>query len=121
MGKKILVFDDDNTLLDVLNIVLCEGGYEIQTSDSTQDIIEKVSIFNPDIILMDNYIPNIGGAAAIKMLKSDKRFDHIKIILITSSVNIISLKNTSGADDYLRKPFDLSLMEEKISNSFLYS
>lgn len=113
--KKILIFDDDKTLLDVLTMVFFEEGYAVEISETSHDIIERVSIFSPDLILMDNYIPEIGGTEAIKLLRTHEQFDHIPVILISASIHIVALKNESKANDYLRKPFDLYELEQLIA------
>ena len=61
MKKKILIFDDDQSILDVFKIIFAENGYEVQISQTSQDILDRVSAFFPDLILMDNWIPEIGG------------------------------------------------------------
>lgn len=113
--KKILVFDDDKTLLDVLTMVFFDEGYEVEISETSHDIIERVSKFGPDLILMDNYIPDIGGTEAIRLLRTYGQFDHIPVIIISASTNIVALKNASKANDYLRKPFDLYELENLIA------
>lgn len=113
--KKILIFDDDHALLDVLSIVFSEDGYEVEISETCHDIIERVSKFSPDLILMDNYIPEIGGTEAIKLLRTYDQFNHIPVIFISASSNIVALKNASKADDFLRKPFDLYELEKLIA------
>lgn len=113
--KKILVFDDDKTLLDVLTMVFFDEGYEVEISETSHDIIERVSEFGPDLILMDNYIPDIGGTEAIRLLRTYEQFDHIPVIIISASTNIVALKNASNANDYLRKPFDLYELEKLIA------
>jgi CheY-like chemotaxis protein len=113
--KKILIFDDDKTLLDVLTMVFFEEGYDVEISETSHDIIERVSTFSPDLILMDNYIPEIGGTEAIKLLRTHEQFDHIPVIIISASIHIVALKNASKANDYLRKPFDLYELEQLIA------
>lgn len=113
--KKILIFDDDKTLLDVLTMVFFEEGYDVEISETSHDIIERVSTFSPDLILMDNYIPEIGGTEAIKLLRTHEQFDHIPVILISASIHIVALTNASKANDYLRKPFDLYELEQLIA------
>lgn len=113
--KKILVFDDDKTLLDVLTMVFFDEGYEVEISETSHDIIERVSKFCPDLILMDNYIPDIGGTEAIRLLRTHGQFNQIPVIIISASTNIVALKNASKANDYLRKPFDLYELEKLIA------
>ncbi|WDF45319.1 response regulator [Chryseobacterium sp. KACC 21268] len=112
--KRILIFDDDLATLEVLQIVLVDVGYEIDISPTSHNIIERVSDFVPDLVLMDHQIPDIGGVAAIKLLRTYREFAKIPVLLVSASNQIVSLKNVSGADDYIRKPFDLGDLETLI-------
>lgn len=114
-----MVFDDDIPTLEVLNIVLGEAGYEIEISETTHHIIDKISTFFPDLILMDNQIPDIGGVAAIQKIRTQKEFITIPVILISASTDIVSLQKNSGAEDFIRKPFDLGELEGLINKYLL--
>lgn len=109
--KKVLIFDDDVNILELCSIVLMEYGYEVEVSETSHDIIEKVSKTNPDVILMDNWIPDIGGIEATQLLKKSKNFNHIPVIYFSANNDIHLLAQTAGADAYLSKPFDLSELE----------
>ncbi|MFC4163841.1 PleD family two-component system response regulator [Epilithonimonas zeae] len=113
--KKILIFDDDTTLLELISIIFEDGGYEVDISQTSHNILEKVSEFYPDIILMDNWIPNIGGIEATKLLKSQEEFKHIPVIYVTANNDIESLAESAQADDFVAKPFDLEDLEQKVA------
>ncbi|RKD13730.1 response regulator receiver protein [Pelobium manganitolerans] len=114
MKKKVLIFDDDVNILELCSIILTECGYEVATSETSHDIIEKVSEMHPDAILMDNWIPDIGGIEATQMLKRDERFKNIPVIYFSANNDIKSLAEKAGADAYLAKPFDLDELENLI-------
>lgn len=112
--KRILIFDDDTIILEVISIIFEDAGYEVKISETSHDIIEKVADFHPDVILMDNWIPNIGGVEATQMLKSHPEFKDIPVIYVTANNDISALAKEAGADDYIAKPFDLVDLEEKV-------
>ncbi|MBD3904079.1 response regulator [Chryseobacterium sp. Ch-15] len=113
--KKILIFDDDKTILEVITIIFEENGYQVEISETSHDIIEKVSQFKPDVILMDNWIPRIGGVEATKLLKSNEEFKSIPVIYVTANNDIVALAKEAQADDYVAKPFNLEDLEEKVA------
>jgi CheY-like chemotaxis protein len=78
--KKILIFDDEAAILEVITIIFEENGYDVKISETSHDILEKVADYQPDVILMDNWIPKIGGVEATKLLKSTEEFKHIPVI-----------------------------------------
>lgn len=113
--KKILIFDDDKVILEVISIIFEEGGYDVEISETSHDIIQKVSAFQPDVILMDNWIPNIGGVEATKLLKSHEEYKNIPVIYVTANNDIVALAKSAQADDYVAKPFNLEDLEEKVA------
>lgn len=113
--KKILIFDDDASILEVISIIFQENGYEVGISETSHDIIQRVSDFRPDVILMDNWIPNIGGVEATKLLKSHAEFKDIPVIYVTANSDIKTLADSAKADDFVAKPFNLEDLEEKVA------
>ena len=114
-NKKLLIFDDDAAILEVVTIIFEENGYEVRISETSHDILEKVAECRPDVILMDNWIPKIGGVEATKILKNNEEFKHIPVIYMTANNNIAALASEALADDYISKPFDLDDLEEKVA------
>ncbi|AZB26697.1 MULTISPECIES: response regulator [Chryseobacterium] len=109
--KKILIFDDDTAILEVITIIFEENGYDVKISETSHDILEKVAEYRPDVILMDNWIPKIGGVEATKLLKSTEEFKHIPVIYVTANNDIVALASEAQADDYVSKPFNLDDLE----------
>ncbi|RKE80446.1 response regulator [Epilithonimonas arachidiradicis] len=116
MKKRVMIFDDDEAILEVLQLVLSNAGYEIEVSNTSNDVLADVSAFQPDIILMDHHIPAIGGIEATRLLREHGDFGRIPVLYVSASNNIEKYKETSGADDYIKKPFDIDHLEAKIAN-----
>lgn len=68
----------------------------------------------PDVILMDNWIPDDGGIVATQKLKSDEVLKEIPVIYFSANSEIELLANKAGAEAYLPKPFDLDDLEQII-------
>nr|WP_315033050.1 response regulator [uncultured Chryseobacterium sp.] len=113
--KRILIFDDDTAILEVVTIIFEENGYDVKISETSHDILEKVAEYQPDVILMDNWIPKIGGVEATKLLKSSEEFKHIPVIYVTANNDIVALAAEAQADDYVSKPFNLDDLEEIVA------
>ena len=111
-GKKVFIFDDNKELLELCTIVLEEAGYQIRTSTTSNDIIEQVTEYQPDIIFMDNWLPDISGVEATRQLKADDDLKGIPVIYFSANNNVSALAKEAGADDYLSKPFDISSLED---------
>jgi CheY-like chemotaxis protein len=114
-NKTILVFDDDTNILDVFMIVLEASGYQVEISETSHNILERVKEVSPDMIIMDNWIPNIGGVKATQILKSEPDFKHIPVIYCSANNDVSSLAEQAGAEAYLAKPFDLDELENTVA------
>lgn len=110
-GKKVFIFDDNQELLELCTIILEDIGCEIKTSTTSNDIEQQVMEFLPDLIFMDNWLPDISGIEATKILKANKDLQKIPVIYFSANNNIGALAKEAGADDFLAKPFDISAFE----------
>lgn len=110
-NKRIIIFDDDEDILSICEFVLQEAGWEVHTFPDCNDIVNRVTAINPDVILMDNWIPEAGGIVATQSLKKTAALKHIPVIYFTANNNISQLAAEAGADDYISKPFDLDALE----------
>lgn len=113
--KTVLIFEDDTVILEVITVVLTDLGFHVDVSETSHDIITKVELSQPNLILMDNWIPNIGGVQATRLLKADIRFKGIPVIYVSANSDIASLADDAGADDFLSKPFDLEDFEDIVN------
>lgn len=109
-----MIFDDDKTILSIFSIVLEASGYLVEISETSHDIIERVEEARPDVIIMDNWIPDIGGIEATRLLKSNAKFKDIPVVYCSANSDIELLAKQAGADAYLPKPFDLVDLETTI-------
>ncbi|MGN0002263.1 MAG: response regulator [Sphingobacterium composti] len=116
-NKKILVFDDDRAILEIFSIVLESAGYDVEISATSHDIIEKVADVQPDLVIMDNWIPEIGGVEATKLLKNHQEFKDIPVIYCSANNDVEALAQRAGAETFLSKPFDLDELEKKVERT----
>jgi two-component system cell cycle response regulator DivK len=114
--KKIVIFDDDEDILSICSYVLEEQGWEVHAFTDCNNVAEKVARISPDVILMDNWIPDAGGIVATQTLKSNSELKNIPVIYFSANSDIQLLANNAGAESYLAKPFDLQQLEQVINN-----
>jgi CheY-like chemotaxis protein len=113
--KKIIIFDDDEDILSICSYILEEQGWEVHTFTDCNNITEKVAGVLPDVILMDNWIPDAGGIVATQTLKKDEALKHIPVVYFSANSDIQLLADHAGAETYLAKPFDLEELERVIN------
>jgi len=116
MRKKILVVDDEIQLVEMLKMRLEANGYEALTAYDGREALEKVRNQNPDLILLDLMLPKMDGYKVCRMLKFDKKYKNIPIIIFTARVQESDKEKGSqvGADAYIIKPFEPQVLLSKI-------
>ena len=117
MKKCVLILDDDPELLMVCKIILEQNNYMVQTRLFCDDILKDCKEVSPDIILMDLWIPNIGGEKAILLLKENPATVDIPVILFSANAEIDIIEKRSKANGVLKKPFDINVLLATIENS----
>ncbi|WP_295770131.1 response regulator [uncultured Mucilaginibacter sp.] len=115
-NRKIVIFDDDEDILSICAYILEEQGWEVHTYTDCNNITEKVTGVMPDVILMDNWIPEAGGIVATQTLKTNDELKNIPVVYFSANSDIQLLASHAGAETYLAKPFDLDELEKTISN-----
>jgi two-component system, OmpR family, phosphate regulon response regulator PhoB len=109
--KKILVIEDDKDIRDTIVYILEEEQYEVVSSEDSK-ILKSIGTIKPDLILLDNWLTDwksdANGQQLSKELKSNPATSHIPVIIISAVSNIKEIAEAGQADDYLRKPFDLT-------------
>ena len=111
---KILIIDDDIDALRILQKILTKENHEVEILSQWHDTFSLVKTFQPQVILLDILLFGIDGRHISKQLKSNEQTRNIPIILITANPDIAKNIGTSGADDFLEKPFTKDELISKI-------
>jgi CheY-like chemotaxis protein len=108
-NKSVLVIDDDPMIVKVLRDSLERAGYRVRTATSGLEGLQTVKDERPDLIILDILMPMLDGFKVARILKFDKRFQKIPMIVLTSRATEGERKmgQQVGADEFLYKPFRL--------------
>ncbi|MEP6594478.1 MAG: response regulator [Ginsengibacter sp.] len=113
-NKNILVADDDEAVLDVLDTMLKTAGYNVTTMiDGDRVLAIKENL--PDLILLDIWMAGIDGRDICTHLKNQSSTKHIPIIFISANRDTEEIATSSGADDFIYKPFDMDDLLRKVA------
>ena len=117
MAKKIIIYDDDTDLLEVCSLILTAKNFDVITKEKCNEILSDIQEHHPDVILMDNWIQDIGGVKAIRLVKDSDSYRNIPVIFFSGSNNVKELAVEAGADFFLQKPFDISELENIVATA----
>ncbi|MEN0053949.1 MAG: response regulator [Mucilaginibacter sp.] len=113
MSKKIFIVEDDADLLEAIQLILKEEGYDTAASFH-KNSIKGVILCMPDLILVDNRLKDGLGSELCLALKDHPLTRHIPVILMSGWVNVAAIAEQCGADTYLSKPFEMGELIDAI-------
>ena len=115
----LLVVDDDAVNRDVLSRRLTRQGHEVRTASNGQEALELLGDAAFEVVLLDIMMPDMDGYEVLGRIKGDRRLQHIPVIMISAIDEVQSVVRCieAGAEDYLTKPFDPTLLKARIGAS----
>jgi two-component system aerobic respiration control protein ArcA len=115
--KTILVIEDDETMRSALKRIFEAEGMNVKTAaDGTQ--LSVVLDDSPiDLIILDIGLPWINGLELAKLLKEHEDLKHIPLVFVSGKTSEFDVKRgfEAGADDYIKKPFDIDKIKKTVS------
>ena len=116
MTTRILIIDDELSLLESIADLLQLSGYEVATAEAGPDGLQQVKDFLPNLILCDLMMPGMSGYDVLKALQSDVTTAQLPIVIISAKVDYETAQNSAdlGAVDFLIKPFTFSELTQAI-------
>ena len=109
--------DDEADIVETLQFMLESDGFDVLTAYDGEEALNIARKAIPDIILLDVMRPKINGYKVSRLLKFDKKFQDIPILMITarSQEEDKLIGEETGADEYITKPFEISNVIELIN------
>ncbi|MFC1998648.1 response regulator [Chloroflexota bacterium] len=104
--RKILVVEDDATLLEVLKYNLIQEGYNVLTATDGTQAVESAEQNHPDILILDIMLPKMDGLEVCRVIRREMTMPIIMLTAKTEEIDkVVGLE--VGADDYMTKPFSM--------------
>jgi len=116
--RKVLIVDDDAEIVELLEDVLeRDGRFEVKTASSGYEAGMATEKFRPELILLDYMLPDVNGNIVCQAIRKNPEFENIKIIIVSGVVkqDEIAQLLKSGAEDFIRKPFNITELTDKIT------
>lgn len=107
MKNKILLVEDESDLRIIISEVLKDEGYEVLNASNGLEGLKKVKEENPDIIVADVMMPQMDGFSMVKEIRKYNSYIPILFLTAKSSIEDIEEGFETGANDYIKKPFEL--------------
>ena len=106
MSKRIVVLEDEKSILDLMEIALEEEGFDVIAINHYEPL-EYFIDFDPQLILLDIRLSNGYGHILCEALKANQKTSMIPVILVSGADNLSKIAKDSKADGFLSKPFNV--------------
>ncbi|MDR2439174.1 MAG: response regulator transcription factor [Planctomycetaceae bacterium] len=115
--EQILVIEDEKDILSMVRLRLESRGFEVFTAESGELALRWMTEHKPDLILLDLMLPGISGLEVLKQIRNNQNIAKIPILIVSAlgeeSDVVVGLER--GADDYLSKPFSMSILMARVN------
>lgn len=116
---RILIVEDDETQVQMLRHFIAMWGYEIEAAMTGEDAINALSTYQPDLVLLDLYLPGIPGLDVLKRIRENSKLQNIPVFVLSADdseeIKIVSM--SSGASEFLSKPIVMADLVMKIQTA----
>jgi len=109
--RRILVVDDDRDILDVIQFILEDSGYTVETLSNGNFLFDKLRSFKPDLVILDIMLGNMDGRELCRDIKTNVETYATPVIMISASHALADINSPKGKpDDFIAKPFDIDAL-----------
>lgn len=113
---RVLVVDDDNSVRDVMRLILVRVGYEVAVAGNGLEALEEMQVRAADLVLLDVEMPGMNGLEFCGRLRANPAWQSIPVIMMTGRPvhGVPEKASSAGAFELVLKPFDRATLLEKI-------
>jgi two-component system cell cycle response regulator len=115
---KILVVEDEPASLKLAHLVLSSDGHEVAQAEAVDKALEEIARTEPEVVLLDLELPNVGGLALARHLKADPARKHIVIVAVTAYPERFSREEAlaAGCDAFIVKPINTRKLTSQVAH-----
>ncbi len=107
MGKRILIVDDEPSIVVSLEWLMKREGFETAVADDGEAALAEIARSAPDLVILDIMLPTMNGFEVCQRIRSERRWDGVRILMLTAKGRDTEVAKGLGlgADAYVTKPF----------------
>ena len=115
-SKKILIVDDELSILVPLKFLLEKNNFSVALAQSGKDALDQIAQSKPDLILLDIMLPDLDGYEIFQMIRENPEWDDIRVIYLSAKNRDVDIAKglNLGVDAYVTKPFSNADLMEKV-------
>jgi excisionase family DNA binding protein len=117
--RKVLIVDDDAEIVElIVDVLERDGRFDVKTASSGYEAGMATQKFRPELILLDYMLPDVNGNVVCQTIRRNPEFENIKIIIVSGVVkqDEIAQLLKSGAEGFIKKPFNIAELTDKVTS-----
>lgn len=116
MHERILIVDDEAPVSNLLEQALRQEGYEVMSAADGMDAMNRLTAFQPDVVIMDIMMPRLDGVQATRLLRRNRSHADTVIIALSARTDEAAREamREAGANLYMRKPFTIARLVDHV-------
>ena len=117
--KKVLIVDDDLEVVELIaDVLIRDGRFEVKSAGSGYEAGIQTQMFRPDLILLDYMLPDINGNVVCQTIRRNPEFENVRIIIVSGVIKQDEIDELLelGAEDFIKKPFNIAELTGKVSS-----
>jgi DNA-binding response OmpR family regulator len=114
--KKIILVEDDEAIRHAFSIALNPYSYKLESYASGEKIIDN-TVKAPDLFILDKNIPGPNGLDICRHIKSNNKYKHVPVLMMSAHPQLELLAKQVGADGIISKPFSLDILRAIVAHS----
>lgn len=115
MKSTVLIVEDDPIIGEMISMIMEEHGLNVISLGDTGRVRDKLHNNEADLVMLDIKLDGENGKDMCRYIKQQDDLKHIPVIFVSASHDIEQATEICGADDFIRKPFDLGHIVEKVN------
>jgi DNA-binding response OmpR family regulator len=116
VAARVLIAEDEETILESLEFLMRRCGYELRSARDGDEALRAVGQFRPQLVLLDLMLPQRSGLEVCRAIRAHPASRDTKVLMLTAKggTNDVALGLAAGADDFLVKPFSTRELTERV-------
>lgn len=118
LATRILIADDTLSSRELLRFILESSGYEVAEAEDGEQVIERATVFNPHLMILDLQMPRLNGSAAAIALRKIPAFEKTPIVALTAALldSVPAQLTEAGFTNYLVKPISPARLRQCVAS-----
>ncbi|MCH5719104.1 response regulator [Niabella hibiscisoli] len=106
-NSKVIICDDDQSILELLGLVAETAGCEVVTLSKSMEVMKAIRQEHPALVVLDLWMPVMSGDMILQTIRKDTALKELPVVIISASRDGRQIAELNGATEYLAKPFDI--------------